>query len=44
MPEWKAYHRLATALQRKPEIARPLWRNATSDHGPGSTLSAEAFG
>ncbi|MEU0632770.1 helix-turn-helix transcriptional regulator [Streptomyces sp. NPDC005989] len=44
VPEWKVYHRLATALQSKPEIARPLWRNATSDHGPVSTLSAEAFG
>ncbi|MEU2135161.1 helix-turn-helix transcriptional regulator [Streptomyces sp. NPDC018352] len=44
VPEWGVYHQLATALQSKPEIALPLWRNATSDHGTVSSLSAEAFG
>lgn len=38
VPEWKVYHRLATALQSKPGIARSLWHNATSGRGPGSTL------
>ncbi|MER5501257.1 helix-turn-helix transcriptional regulator [Streptomyces sp. NPDC002561] len=44
VPEWEVYHRLATALQSKPEIARLLWRNATSDRGPGNGLPADAFG
>ncbi|MCX5166259.1 helix-turn-helix transcriptional regulator [Streptomyces sp. NBC_00264] len=44
VPQWTVYHRLATALQSKPEIALPLWRNATYNRGPGSSLPADAFG
>ncbi|WP_371099174.1 helix-turn-helix domain-containing protein [Streptomyces sanglieri] len=44
VPQWTVYHRLATALQSKPEFALPLWRNATHDRGPGSSLPADAFG
>ncbi|MFD7533666.1 helix-turn-helix domain-containing protein [Streptomyces sp. NPDC059849] len=44
VPQWAVYHRLATALQSKPEIALPLWRNATHGRGPGSSLPADAFG
>ncbi|MFJ1839907.1 helix-turn-helix domain-containing protein [Streptomyces sp. NPDC088175] len=44
VPEWEVYHRLATALQSNPETALPLWRNATSDRGTGSSFPVDAFG